>query len=71
LVPATQGDFLLFPDCCQPVPVMMGPGEIGLLRRIDGRRNLSAVLKKVAPAQLKRALSFVAYLARVGAVEWA
>jgi anaerobic magnesium-protoporphyrin IX monomethyl ester cyclase len=71
LVPATQGDFLLLPDCCQPVPVMMGPGEIGLLRRIDGRRNLSAVLKKVAPAQLKRALSFVAYLARIGAVEWA
>jgi hypothetical protein len=69
LVPAAEEDFLLLPATCQSTPVPVGPGEIGLLGRIDGRRTLSSVLKKVAPARLRRALSFVAYLVRVGSLE--
>lgn len=70
LVPAVEGDFLLLPAFCQPTPVMVGQGEIGLLKRIDGRRDLASVLKKIAPGQLKRALSFIWYLVQVEAVEW-
>ena len=38
--------------------------------RIDGRRPLAAVFKKVSPPQIKRALSFIAYLVRCESAEW-
>jgi anaerobic magnesium-protoporphyrin IX monomethyl ester cyclase len=62
--------YLLLPASCQPAPVVVGRRETGLLGRIDGRRNLKAVLKKVDDAQLKPALSFIWYLVRAGAIEF-
>ena len=64
----TDNLFLLLPDHRRQIPVPIGSREIALLNRIDGRRTLWAVLKKSHGAELKRALSFVWYLARSGAI---
>ena len=69
-VPTREEVFFLLSGGRQSVPAPVGPGEVGILRRMDGRRRMSAVLKKVPPAQMRRALSFLSYLVQVGAVEW-
>ena len=67
--PGTDKAYLLLPASCQQAPVMVGRREIALLNRIDGRRDMKAVMKKVDNAQLKPALSFIWYLVQTGAVE--
>jgi anaerobic magnesium-protoporphyrin IX monomethyl ester cyclase len=68
-VPAKQNDYLLLPASCQQAHVPVGRREIALINRIDGHRNLKAVLKKVTPTELKAALSFIWYLVQTGTVE--
>jgi anaerobic magnesium-protoporphyrin IX monomethyl ester cyclase len=70
LTPGVEADFLLLPGACQPVPAMIGPGEISLLARIDGRRSMGSVLKKFDKSQLRRALSFISYLLQAEAVDF-
>lgn len=70
LGPTMEGTFVLLPGYGRQAPVMIDHREIILLNRIDGRRTLRAVLKKVDPAELKRAFSFMWFLARSGAVEF-
>jgi anaerobic magnesium-protoporphyrin IX monomethyl ester cyclase len=48
------------------LPIRIGDMEIALLRRINGRRNLKSILKKIAPTPQKRALSFIMYLLTSG-----
>jgi anaerobic magnesium-protoporphyrin IX monomethyl ester cyclase len=67
--PGGSESYLLLPASCQTAPVMVGRREIALLDRMDGRRNLKAVLKKVNDVQLKPVLSFIWYLVQTGAVE--
>jgi anaerobic magnesium-protoporphyrin IX monomethyl ester cyclase len=50
-------------------PIRIGALEIALLRRINGQRNLRAILNKIAPNHQKRALSFVMYLLVSGLVD--
>ena len=69
LLPATESNFLLLPGDCQQAPVMVGHLEIARLHRIDGRRALKTVLKKVHHTELKRAMSFMWYLVQAGAIE--
>jgi radical SAM superfamily enzyme YgiQ (UPF0313 family) len=52
-------------DALNP-PIQIGDMEIALLSRINGRRNLKSILKKIAPTPPKRALSFVMYLLTSG-----
>jgi anaerobic magnesium-protoporphyrin IX monomethyl ester cyclase len=68
--PGNENTFLLLPASCQQAPVLVGQRETSLLNRIDGRRNLKAVLKKVDNAQLKPVLSFIWYLVQTGAIEF-
>jgi anaerobic magnesium-protoporphyrin IX monomethyl ester cyclase len=69
--PGNDNTYLLLPASSQQAPVLVGRREIALLNRIDGRRDLKAVLKKVGNAQLKPALSFVWYMVQTGAIELA
>jgi radical SAM superfamily enzyme YgiQ (UPF0313 family) len=68
--PGKENAYLLLPASCQQAPVMVGRREIALLNRIDGRRDLKAVLKKVAASELKAALSFVWYLVQTGGIDF-
>lgn len=70
LLPATESNYLLLPGDGRQAPVRVGHREIALLNRIDGRRTLKAVLKKVDKTELKRALSFVGYLIQVKAIDF-
>jgi hypothetical protein len=67
--PGKENTYLLLPASCQQVPVSVGRREIAVLNRIDGRRDLKAVLKKINPSELKAALSFIWYLVQTGTVE--
>ena len=67
-VPEAEKTYLLLPASCQQAPVAVGRRETTLLNRMDGRRNLKAVLKKVDNAELKPALSFIWYLVQTGAI---
>jgi anaerobic magnesium-protoporphyrin IX monomethyl ester cyclase len=68
--PDAENTYLLLPASCQQAPVAVGRRETALLNRMDGRRNLKAVLKKVDDVQLKPALSFIWYLVQAGVVEF-
>ena len=68
--PDAENTYLLLPASCQQAPVAVGRRETTLLNRMDGRRNLKAVLKKVDDVQLKPALSFIWYLVQAGVVEF-
>jgi len=70
MVPANETDFLLLPGYAQRIPVMVGGQEIKLLNRIDGRRTLRDVLKKVEKTEMKRALSFVWFLVQSEVIEF-
>jgi radical SAM superfamily enzyme YgiQ (UPF0313 family) len=67
--PGEEYTYLLLPASCQQAPVLVGRRETSLLNRIDGRRDLKAVLKKVTASELKAALSFIWYLVQTGAIE--
>ena len=62
MMPTDGAEFFLLPGYEQQNAVMVGRQEIRLLNRIDGRRTLRDVLKKVEKSQMKRALSFVWFL---------
>ena len=51
------------------VPVRIGELETALLSRINGRRNLKSLLKRIAPNLQKRARYFFMYLLTSGLVE--
>ncbi len=70
MVPAGEADYLLLPGYAQQFPVMIGRQEIKLLNRIDGRRTLRDVLKKVEKMQMKRELSFIWFLVKKQAIEF-
>jgi hypothetical protein len=61
-----ERDYLI--DPINP-PIRIGELEIGLLNRINGRRNMKSVLKKITADTQKRALYFVMYLLASGLVE--
>jgi hypothetical protein len=62
LKPASETDFFLFAGDGPQLPVMVGRQEIRLLNRIDGRRSLWDVLKKVEKPAMKRGLAFIGFL---------
>ena len=62
MLPGAESDYLLLSGLDRQLPIPMGRQEIRLLKRIDGRRILSAVLKKTDRAHLDRALSFLWFL---------
>jgi anaerobic magnesium-protoporphyrin IX monomethyl ester cyclase len=62
----TERDYLIDPV---NVPVRIGELEIILLSRINGRRNLKSILKKITPNPHKKALFFLMYLLTSGLVE--
>jgi anaerobic magnesium-protoporphyrin IX monomethyl ester cyclase len=66
--PETERFFLCLPRHGQPV--IVDSPETGLLGRIDGRRPLSAVLKKNKGPHLKRALSFLWFLVCAEAIDF-
>jgi len=66
--PDAENTYLLLPASCQQAPVAVGRRETTLLSRMDGQRNLKAVLKKVDNAELKPVLSFIWYLVQTGAI---
>jgi len=68
IVPGSESDFLLFTRHERQVPIRVAKPEISLLNRIDGRRTLSAAIKKADNDQLRRALSFVWFLVQSGVV---
>jgi anaerobic magnesium-protoporphyrin IX monomethyl ester cyclase len=70
MVPINGTDFLLLPGYGQQIPVMVGRQEIKLLNRIDGRRTLRDVLKKVDKTEMKRALSFIWFLVQNQVIEF-
>jgi len=70
MVPAGEMDYLQFPGCAQQCPVMVGAQELKLLKRIDGRRTLKDVLKKVEKSQIQRALSFIWFLFQNQVIEF-
>jgi hypothetical protein len=51
------------------MPIRVGNLEMALLKRINGRRNLKSILKKITPNHQERALSFVMYLLTSGLVD--
>lgn len=59
-------DYLLDPI---NAPIRIGPLEINLLSRINGRRNMTSILKKTTADTQKRALYFIMYLLTSGLVE--
>jgi len=61
-----QRDYLIDPI---NVPIQIGQLEIGLLNRINGRRNMKSVLKNITADTQKRALYFLMYLLASGLVE--
>ncbi len=69
LNPDNDHDFLLFTGNDTPLPVMVGRPEIRLLNRIDGRRSLRNVVKKVEKTEMKRALSFLWFLVQNQVIE--
>jgi hypothetical protein len=71
LNPADVNDFLLLAGDDAQLPVMVGQPEIKLLNRIDGRRSLKDVVKKVAKTETKRALSFIGFLVQNQVIEFA
>ncbi len=66
---ADDNDFLLLAGDDTQLPVVVGRPEIKLLNRIDGRRSLKDVVKKVEKTQIKRALSFIWFLVRNQVIE--
>jgi hypothetical protein len=70
LNPADDNDFLLFAGDDTPLAVMVGQPEIRLLNRIDGRRSLKDVMKKVEKTEMKRALSFLWFLVQNQVIEF-
>jgi radical SAM superfamily enzyme YgiQ (UPF0313 family) len=70
LDPADDNDFLLLTGDDAQVPVMVGQPEIKLLNRIDGRRSLRDVVKKVEKTEIKRALSFIGFLVQNQVIEF-
>ena len=64
---ATDGDYLIDPI---NMPIRIGELEINLLNRINGRRLMKSVLKKITTDTQKRALYFVMYLLAGGLVEF-
>ena len=69
LGPTTENSFMLLPGHGRQMPVMIDHREVTLLNRIDGRRTLWAVFKKVDKTELRRALSFIWYLVQAEAIE--
>jgi hypothetical protein len=69
LNPADNNDFLLIAADYAQLPVMVGRPEIKLLSRIDGRRSLKDVVKKIEETEIKRALSFIGFLVRNQVIE--
>lgn len=63
-----ESEYLLFSGRDRQALIRVGKVEIRLLNRIDGRRTLSAVLKKSDSTHLKGALSFLWLLVQNGAV---
>jgi anaerobic magnesium-protoporphyrin IX monomethyl ester cyclase len=63
-----ENDYLLLSGFDRQAPIPVGRLEIRLLNRIDGRRALSAVLKKMDSTHLNRALSFLWFLVENGVV---
>ena len=51
------------------MPIRIGELEINLLQRVNGRRNMKSILKKITADTQKRALYFVMYLLAGGLVE--
>jgi radical SAM superfamily enzyme YgiQ (UPF0313 family) len=70
LDPADDNDFLLLTGDDVQLPVMVGQPEIKLLNRIDGRRSLRDVVKKVGKTEIKRALSFIGFLVQNQVIEF-
>jgi anaerobic magnesium-protoporphyrin IX monomethyl ester cyclase len=70
LVPANDADYLLLPGYGRQMPVMVGGQEVKILNRINGRRTLRDVLKKVEKTEMKRALSFVWLLVQNQMIEF-
>jgi hypothetical protein len=64
-----DNDFLLLAGDDAQLPVMVGRPEIKLLNRIDGRRSLKDVVKKVEKTEIKRALSFIGFLVQNQVIE--
>ncbi|MBT3256101.1 MAG: radical SAM protein [Deltaproteobacteria bacterium] len=61
-----ERDYLIDPI---NLPIRIGELEINLLNRINGRRNMKSILKKITADTQKRALYFVMYLLASGLVE--
>ena len=61
-----ERDYLIDPI---NLPIRIGELEINLLSRINGRRNMKSILKKITADTQKRALYFVMYLLASGLVE--
>jgi radical SAM superfamily enzyme YgiQ (UPF0313 family) len=70
LNPADDNDFLLLAGVDSQLPIMVGRPEIKLLNRIDGRRSLGDVVKKVEKTEIKRALSFIGFLVQNQVIEF-
>ncbi len=70
LNPANTSDFLLLAGDGPQLPVMVGQPEIRLLKRIDGRRSLRDVVKKVEKTETKRALAFIWFLVQNQVIEF-
>ncbi|MDR3554313.1 MAG: radical SAM protein [Syntrophobacteraceae bacterium] len=62
---ATMRDYLVDP-VNMPIPV--SPGQLKLLRRVDGHRNIKAILAKVPETGSEQLISFLLYLAHRGVI---
>jgi anaerobic magnesium-protoporphyrin IX monomethyl ester cyclase len=70
VIPGTENTFLLLPDHGRQAPLLVEAAAIRLINRIDGKRSLAAVLKKIKGPELKRALSLIWYLYLAGAIDF-
>jgi hypothetical protein len=66
---SAESIFFQLPSAFQQPPVRIDSREVALLKRINGRRTLWNVLKKVDSADLKRTLSFLWFLFQAEAIE--